>query len=98
MKGKTTSLSTQAKDLWVQDMLFPARLVRTRADSRPARRRLSYSRVTRDEDVALSYAESRVVAAEARGGLVAAFGRLSPERQAALRALVTRGPSLEKSA
>jgi hypothetical protein len=85
---------------YIQPALFPSRADAPSEPARrePPRRRLSYARVTRDPHAALSYAESRIVAAQVTQGFVAAFSRLAPERQAALRAALRRHPSWARSA
>ena len=85
---------------WVQGKLFAtkAKASARGGELRRARRRLSYARVTRDPDAALSYAESRLVAAQVTRGIAAAFARLDPGEQAELRAIFARRPSWARSA
>lgn len=89
-----------SRTAWVQGKLFakPARGSTGVGEQERARRRLSYVRVTRDPGAALSHAESRLVAAQVTHGMAAAFGRLEPGQQAALRAIFARRPSWARSA
>lgn len=86
-------------EYWVQETLFdtttytvpgdpPAPRVTARAIPPP--RRPNASRVTRDPAVAQSYAESARVASDFRSGLAHAYGRLSDEERAAIRARLGR--------
>ena len=78
----------------MQGKLFPTRASAPVDGGKrhPLGRRLSYVRVTRDPGAAVSYAESRLVAAQVTRGLAAAFARLDPGQQSALRAIFTRRP------
>ncbi len=88
----TKRVSAVQKKSWVQGSLFePATVVLVKAtpEGRDAPR-VNYVRVTRDGAVALSYAQSRLIAAQVTSGLAAAFGKLEPKRQAELRSLLSQ--------